>query len=215
MALTPDVPGRPNRLQPVVSYRPAGEPSARTPEAFSAFGMWLFLVALFILFAAMLLAYLLIRIGSQKSPPLHTIEIPWLMFLGSTGMVLGVSLAMGLAVHHIRRAHLRQLREMLLASLVLAVGFVLIQTPAMVRLLRFHHAAEHDGIFTYGLVFFLVLVHALHVAGGLIAILWVVYRAGQGIYTQTNYSTIRNTALYWHFLDLIWICMFLMFLATG
>lgn len=214
MAASPDVPDPADRIREVVSYRPAGEPAAPTPAALNAMGMWLFLAALFMLFAAMLVGYLIIRITGTHSPELHTIQVPRLLYL-STAAVIGVSITMHLAVQHIRSAHLRKSREWLLASLLLSLGFVLVQVPAMLMLLRAHHQAETVGIYLYGLIYFLILTHALHVVGGVAAMVWVVFHAYQGAYNEDRYLPVRNTALYWHFLDVIWICMFLMFLATG
>jgi len=214
MASESNVPGPPKRLERVVSYRPAGEPAAPSAAMLNALGMWLFLAALFMLFAAMLVGYLIIRISGPHSPELHTIRFSPLFFL-STATVIAVSITMALALHHVRLAHPRKFREWLFASLLLAVGFVMVQTPALARLLRSHHRAEADGIYLYGLIFFLVLIHALHVVGGIAGLGWVYFKAQRGAYDEDNYLAIRNTALYWHFLDFIWICMFLMFLATG
>jgi cytochrome c oxidase subunit 3 len=214
MASESNVPGPPKRLERVVSYRPAGEPAAPSAAMLNALGMWLFLAALFMLFAAMLAGYLIIRIGGSHSPALHTVRFSPLFYLSTTAVV-GVSITMALALRHIRLAHPRKFREWLFASLLLALGFVMVQTPALARLLRSHHRAEADGIYLYGLIFVLVLIHALHVIGGVIGLVWVYVKALRGAYDADNYLPIRNTALYWHFLDFIWICMFLMFLATG
>jgi cytochrome c oxidase subunit 3 len=214
MAASPDVPDPANRISEVVPYRPVGDPAAPTNAALSALGMWLFLAALFMLFAAMLAGYLIIRISGTHSPELHTIHFPRLLYL-STIAVLSVSATMHLAVREIRAAHYRKFREWLLAALVCSLGFVLVQVPAMILLLNAHYAAEQHGFYLYGLIFFLILTHALHVVGGLAALAWTFYWGYAGYYNEDRYLPVRNTALYWHFLDVIWVCMFLMFLATG
>src|SRR5665213_1332539 len=214
MAARRDVPNPANRISDVVSYSPVGERAAPDAATLNMMGMGLFLVALFMLFAAMLVGYLIIRISGTHSPQLHTIRLPRLLYLSTTA-VIGVSITMHLALKQLRVAHTRKFREWLVASLALALGFVLVQVPAMMLLLRAHHQAETVGLFLYGLIFFLILTHALHVAGGVMAMIWVVIHAYRGAYNEDRYLAVRNTALYWHFLDFIWICMFLMFLATG
>ena len=67
----------------------------------------------------------------------------------------------------------------------------------------------------YGLVFFLILVHALHVVGGIVALGIVTFRARRRKYDHENYMGVQFAARYWHFLDVVWIGMFTMFLVMG
>jgi heme/copper-type cytochrome/quinol oxidase subunit 3 len=80
-------------------------------------------------------------------------------------------------------------------------------------------ANKNPGDFTpvslYGLVFILILLHALHVLGGIIALGMVTWRARQGKYDHENYMGVQFAARYWHFLDIVWIGMFTMFLVMG
>jgi heme/copper-type cytochrome/quinol oxidase subunit 3 len=64
-------------------------------------------------------------------------------------------------------------------------------------------------------VFFLILVHALHVIGGIITLIRVAYRARKDVFDHENYQPVRHTAMYWHFLDAVWMVMFVTFLAIG
>lgn len=65
----------------------------------------------------------------------------------------------------------------------------------------------------YGLVFFLVLIHALHVFGGIIALARTWQQARRGVYDHEHYQPVRHVALYWHFLDAVWLAMFFTFLV--
>jgi heme/copper-type cytochrome/quinol oxidase subunit 3 len=62
----------------------------------------------------------------------------------------------------------------------------------------------------YGLIFFLILLHALHVLGGMVTLTHVTVKAHRGAYERVGvgHDPIRLTALYWHFLDGVWIVMF-------
>ena len=64
-------------------------------------------------------------------------------------------------------------------------------------------------------MFVLVLLHALHVLGGMVVLIRVVVRGRNGVYDHEHYQPIRHTAMYWHFLDFVWLVMFFTFLATG
>jgi heme/copper-type cytochrome/quinol oxidase subunit 3 len=65
------------------------------------------------------------------------------------------------------------------------------------------------GVFLYGLAFVLILVHALHVVGGIIGLVNTVRHGMHGDYDHENYYGIKHAAMYWHFLDGVWIVMFL------
>jgi heme/copper-type cytochrome/quinol oxidase subunit 3 len=176
--------------------------------------MWLFLTALFMLFAAVMMAYLFIRLAGPKSPPLHSIHLPAPLWL-STALVIGVSIALARALNFLRIERQEAFRDWFRVSLLMAVGFIIVQAPAMWMLLRAHERFRSQGIFLYGLVFILILIHALHVVGGIVAMVWVGIKAERGVYDHEHYLPVRHTAMYWHFLDLVWLTMFITFLATG
>jgi heme/copper-type cytochrome/quinol oxidase subunit 3 len=67
----------------------------------------------------------------------------------------------------------------------------------------------------YGLVFFLIVVHALHVLGGIVALAIVTWRTKRQRYDHENYMGVQFAARYWHFLDIVWLAMFTMFLVMG
>lgn len=184
------------------------------PPGTSTLGMWLFLIALFMLFAAVMVAYLVIRLYGHKSPPLHQIHFPNLLWV-STAMVVAVSFALARSLRSLRAERQAEFRKWLGVSFVLACGFIVVQTPAMVGLIREHRRANQTGLFLYGLVFFLILVHALHVLGGIVALVRTAQMARRGVYDHEHYQPVRHTAMYWHFLDLVWLAMFFTFLATG
>jgi heme/copper-type cytochrome/quinol oxidase subunit 3 len=65
------------------------------------------------------------------------------------------------------------------------------------------------------LVFVLILLHAVHVLGGLIGLGRVVYGAYRDRYDHESYVGVQNVTWYWHFLDIVWLIMFLSMSAVG
>ena len=61
------------------------------------------------------------------------------------------------------------------------------------------------------MTFVLAMLHALHVVGGMIGMGIVFVRAWQGRYDHESYFAIRFSALYWHFLDVVWLLMLVAF----
>src|SRR6266581_4230737 len=50
--------------------------------------------------------------------------------------------------------------------------------------------------------------HGLHVLGGLILLLIILYRAARGQFSPRNHVGVAAVTLYWHFVDVVWIFLF-------
>ena len=176
-------------------------------------GMILFLLALAMLFGASLFGYIWTRFAGSQSPPRGAIQLPKELWL-STVLVIGVSIALALATGRIREGQVRASRNCLIAALALAAGFLTVQAPALYELLHRHYGLRANGTHLYGLIFVLVLLHALHVVGGMVSLVLVTLRAHRGGFDRTTGTNpIRLTTLYWHFLDVVWLVMFATLLA--
>jgi heme/copper-type cytochrome/quinol oxidase subunit 3 len=198
-----------------------------TPARTNTIGMYLFLVALAVLFASSMAGYVLVRTGvvfgddapvpgqpaapaaSQvKMPPLGFLEFPKGLWL-STVLVFAASVTIQKAVTAVRRERQADLRKWLNTTLVLSAAFVVVQAPSMWLLLSRHGQSMGAGGTTlYGLVFFFILLHALHVVGGVVALAVNCVKARRGAYDHEHYAGVRFSALYWHFLDGVWMFMF-------
>ncbi len=179
--------------------------------------MWLFLASLFMLFAAAMLGYVLIRVRrGEHTPPLHSLHLPRALWV-STVLVLLVSATLARAVHALRRERQRAFRVYVVMALLLGIGFVAVQGPTLTILLREHKELlhSHAGTGLYGLIFVLILLHALHVVGGIVALGIATGKGLGGAYDHEHYRPVSNTALYWHFLDLVWLVMFGTFTLLG
>lgn len=200
----------------------------RVPRGTGALGMYLFLAALAMLFLSSILGYVLVRwsktrivtdpgdpdriVRNATAPPFGEIHLPATLWL-STIVILASSVTMHFALQNLRRERQSRFRASLVMTLVLAILFLLVQTPSLAGLILDHFKAG-PGNTMLGLIFFLVLIHALHVVGGIIPLAVTTYRAGQGKYDHENIGPVQNVARYWHFLDGVWVFMFAVLLAT-
>ena len=179
----------------------------RLPPNTATIGMWLFLAALTMLFGATMLAYAIIRTHGAAAPALGTVHLPHLLWLSTALMLLG-SVTIHRALAAVRRERQAQLRQSLVMTCLLAVAFCTVQTPALWKLLQTHRAAAMQGTFLYGLIAFLILIHALHVLGGIIGLTVTTAHAFQNRYDHENYAGVKHAAMYWHFLEAVWVVMF-------
>jgi heme/copper-type cytochrome/quinol oxidase subunit 3 len=197
----------------------------RPPPRASSIGMWLVLATLGMLFVSSMLLYALMRLHVFGRISNQAISIPigaW----GSTVIILAGSVTIHLAVSAIRRERREACLKYLHITSAIAVLFLIVQTPCMIEIVQEHRAIAKQVMSTqipgevapvslYGLVFVLILLHAMHVIGGVVALVVVTLRARKGRYDHENYQGVQFAARYWHFLDLVWLTMFTMFLVLG
>jgi cytochrome c oxidase subunit 3 len=67
--------------------------------------------------------------------------------------------------------------------------------------------AAHTQIF-FSLYFAMTGLHALHMIIGLGILVWLTIRAHRGDFTAGYVAPIENFALYWHFVDIVWLFLF-------
>lgn len=60
----------------------------------------------------------------------------------------------------------------------------------------------------FGLYFLMTGVHAAHVLLGIGVWVWILIRASTGSFSSSNFGPVDYAALYWHFVDLVWIYLF-------
>ena len=99
-----------------------------------------------------------------------------------------------------RRAARAGLRLGLQASFLLGAAFLGIQ--------GYEYATEKFGLTENAytsLFFFITGIHGLHVLIGLLLNGWTQGRAFAGHFTRHHHEAVSNVALYWHFVDVIWI----------
>ncbi len=211
---------------------PAPSPPAQrhhvTPPGTADIGMWLMLASLALVFIASLLAYTVFRLMATQDRtnrptvtgaaenlgeplPLGSIDLPWPLWV-STGVIILTGYLMQRALDQVRREKITAFRNTLVATLGMSLLFVVIQMPALIWLMMDREARSVNGAFN-GFLFFLIVLHALHVVGGLIPLFKITLNAHEGRYDHEHYGPVKRVTLYWHFLDVVWIVMFGVFLA--
>lgn len=104
----------------------------------------------------------------------------------------------------------------LLIASALSIAFVITLAVAMLELLGHHQLAKQTAnIGIYGLTLVLMLIHAVHILGGLIPLNMLAVRVWRNHrMTSRDQHNVRSCAMYWHFLEVVWLSMFA-FLLLG
>ena len=206
---------RRGRLQTDMRAEGILKPKLRLPsDNRHQLGGILFLVSLLIFFLSSILLYL-IYAWTRRDDPQSQASLP-ASFLISTACLMIISILVHTATRSIRRD--RHLATFLLLSIsgLSATLFMGIQYYAMTDMLSGPALRGGTGRGVAGMVAVLALLHALHVAGGVIALGIVSVRSLLGRYDHERHWPVDFAAQYWHFLDLVWVSMLVAFwLTTG
>lgn len=136
-------------------------------------------------------------------------DLPKIVFV-STALIITSSLTMLLAQRAIKKDQLSQTAFYLMVTLALGIGFFFTQIQGWKDLTA-------QGIYFVGkysnasgsFLYIIALLHLLHMVGGLIALLVSLTKTLLKKYSSADYLGIELTAIYWHFLDLLWVYLFL------
>jgi len=88
-------------------------------------------------------------------------------------------------------------------------------TPALWKLLARHWGAAEGFTALFGLIATLIVIHALHVIGGVVPLAVVTRHAHRGRYDHESHGPVTYVAMYWHFLDAVWVVMFAVLLVAS
>lgn len=173
------------------------------------FGFGIFLVSLGVFFAASIVSYLIIRLRADEWPPADAPGLPSGLWI-STAVIVFISLTIQWALNSIRQNHKIKLLRALYATLGLGCLFLLMQIWNWAALVQ-RELLIQDNL--YAFTFYLLTgLHALHVIGGIIPLTVTIYKARHELYTSYHYNGVYYCAMYWHFLDGVWIVLYTMLL---
>ncbi len=177
------------------------------PRSFGWWGMVWLIATEATLFALLLASYFYLRFRSGEWPP-HPIEAPKLELpLIMTAILWSSSIPVHIAEKGIEKGNQRRLRWGLAAGFLLGAVFLLI-TVAVEWPETLHEFTPRTN--AYGSLFFTITgFHASHVVVGLSVSLWTQARAWQGAFDERKHVSVQNFAMYWHFVDIVWLFVLL------
>jgi cytochrome c oxidase subunit 3 len=181
----------------------AGAVRRQDPMPPALLGVILFVASECIFFAALFGAYFTVRAQATVWPPkgIEGLEVP-LPAISTTMLVLS-SVTMQFAIWAIRRGDRRSMMRFLKLTLVLGAVFLGGQAYDYSTL----GFSIHDTV--YGTTFFTMTgFHGAHVFGGLVFIYLMLSRGWQGQLTRENHTALEGCAIYWHFVDIVWLGLF-------
>ena len=169
--------------------------------------LWVSMISMTMMFAGLTSAYVV----SRKRDDWVSFDLPS-AFYTSTILILISSITFMLAKFFIKKENRQLTTVFLVSTLILGIGFVFFQFEGFKELFNsgLFFAGEHSTVkssFIYGIT----LAHLAHIAAGIIVLLIVFYNHITKKYTATNFLGLELGAIFWHFVDILWIYLFLFF----
>ncbi|ROM33856.1 cytochrome o ubiquinol oxidase subunit III [Pseudomonas poae] len=176
------------------------------------FGFWVYLMTDCILFATLFATYAVLRDSVAGGPSSADIfEVPYVLM--ETLLLLFSSITYGYAMLAMNRNDRKALIRWLGITFGLGLAFIGMEVYEFHHLIAEGHGPSRSAFLTA--FFTLVGTHGAHVATGLVwmaVLMWQVSR--QGI-TTTQATRLSCLSLFWHFLDVVWICVFTVVYLLG
>lgn len=171
-------------------------------------GAWTASGSILMLFVALTSAYI---VRSASSDDWHRIAMPKVLWL-STALLIVSSITIELSRRSLKQKNDSGYSRWLVNTVVLGFGFVASQLFAWRQLVR---QGAYMSTNPYNSFFYLfTAAHGVHVLGGLSALAYLVVR------TRTRRNTIDGelrrvgaadaATIYWHFMDVLWIGLFML-----
>ena len=189
---------------PIRSVKSARQRSARELSTF--LGMVLFLGTWTMMFAGLFFSYAVVRNDSPTWPPVGEPRLPIGLPALNTLLLLLSSATLAIGLKRLGTGRAKAFPGWLGSTIVLGGLFLALQVHVWIAV---SHSGLHATTGIYGSVFYgLTCFHALHVVVGLIILLALAVPAFMGRNLTAHYGTVRMAAMFWHFVDVVWVVMF-------
>ncbi|MBB1138335.1 cytochrome c oxidase subunit 3 [Myroides sp. WP-1] len=159
-------------------------------------------------FAGLTSAYVV----SKSRPDWLTDFVLPLDFTISTIAIVISSLTMHLAVKATKEGNVKGSTIYLISTLILGLLFVFLQFKGFGQVIsEGYFFTGSESTITTSFLYVIVIVHIAHLFGGMISLLIVIYNHFKQKYNPEQYVGIQLCAWFWHFLDILWVYLFLFF----
>ena len=178
-------------------------PESLQPVNTPKLGMWIFLASEVMFFSALIAAFVMFRLRGPADAN-HVLNIPLTAF--NTFVLLTSSMTVLLALAAAQRNDQAKLRLWLLVSLLFGGTFLSVQ---MIEYFKLFQEGLTINSNMFGTIFFtLTGFHGTHVFIGLLWLVGIIVQAFRGRFSATYSMSLEIFGLYWHFVDIVWIILF-------
>jgi len=171
--------------------------------------LWFGIISLIMSFAGWTSAFIVSKKQRIDKDWLTDLELPN-AFLISLVLIVISSLTFILAKRALKQNNLKMVTLWLLVTFVLGIAFIFNQFEGFRQILKMgHYFTGPSSNITTSYIYLIAAVHIAHVAVGLICLLVVIYNHFKQKYSADNILGFELAANFWHFVDILWVYLFL------
>lgn len=169
------------------------------------FTLWVGIASIIMMFAGLTSAYIV-----KSSMPGWTPVIMPKLFYYSTGVMLLSSFTLQLALRNFKDRNKNNYRNLIGLSFILGVAFIVMQIIGFGQL--YDSGIKMEGSGAGQFLYIIFGLHGLHVLGGIVALIVMLIKTFKISIKSYNPVPVEVLATYWHFVDLLWLYLFVFFL---
>lgn len=181
------------------------EHQARTARSYKLILLFA-IISMTMMFAGLTSAFV---VSKSRVDWLKDFQMPLAFFVSTVVIVLS-SLTFYLAKKSIQKDNYTATTNWLLATLILGMAFVVLQFVGFGEIVKMgYFFTGPASTITTTFLYVVTVMHLLHLAGGIISLLIIIYNHFKQKYNSAQTLGIELGIIYWHFLDILWIYIFL------
>ena len=169
--------------------------------------LWVSLISMVMFFAGLTSAYVI----SMQREDWVSFDLPP-AFYTSTVLIVLSSITLFFSFRFLKKDNLSTSFILLIATFLLGIGFVWFQYVGFNEL-------KSSGLYFTGpestvstsFIIGITFIHVLHLIAGVIVLLVVIYNHFKKKYSSADTLGFELGAIFWHFVDVLWIYLFLFF----
>lgn len=181
-------------------------------EDVKIFGFWIYIMTDLVIFGALFAAFVVLRHATYGGPTNHELfHMP--AALQETLLLLTSTFTCALAMCEVHKGNKRPAILWFLATFCLGVGFLSLELSEFADFVR--QGASWERSASLSSFFTLVGTHGFHIFWGLVWMVVMMFRIALRPLVPSSVSRIFRMALFWHFLDFVWIFIFTIVYGMG
>ncbi|HVK96708.1 MAG TPA: heme-copper oxidase subunit III [Flavisolibacter sp.] len=169
------------------------------------FALYVGIASIVMMFAGLTSAYIV----KSGQPGWVNVEAPDVFWI-STAVIILSSITIHLALRSFNNRDMSRFRVLLLITVILGIGFVILQWIGFNWL--WENGVRFEGSGAGQFLYIIFGLHALHVLGGIVALIVILMKQYIGTTITYNATPFEVMAMYWHFVDLLWVYLLVFFI---
>lgn len=168
--------------------------------------LWFGIISLTMSFAGLTSAYV---VSKERPDWISSFEIPQAFYI-SLALIIASSLTVHFALSSIRKQQNGLGMFLLIATFLLGSLFVIFQFVGFSEIIENgYNFTGPTSTITTSFIYLVVLLHVAHVFAGLLSLVVVIYNQYKLKYENGKTLGVELAATFWHFVDVVWIYLFL------